>query len=299
MIRKATPQTLREYLIEYSTTREIESETIRQYEISIGRLEEWAGGEIRLDQLDELMISQWLRDYSKTVAKSTVRSKRVQIVALWRNAADDGYVDPPKRRIRTAKVVEEAPTAWTIDEVAKLRATCRKLKRRHKCGLSRAKWWELAVMIAWDTGLRWGDLVRLKVASIPAHGIFAWTQHKTKRVALCRIEPETMRLLRETLAECPRDLVLPWPASGETFREQAKRLVAKAGIRPGTWKWLRRSSGTDVEVQQFGAATRQLGHRPGSKVAYVSYVDPTIVAQAGGIVWPRPLPESPEDSPVA
>ena len=291
MIARNAPSTLREYLLEYATTREIDPESVRQYEIAIGRFEEWAGKEIRLDDLDELLISQWLRDYSRTVVAATVRSKRVMIVGLWRNAADDGYVDPPRKRIRTAKLVEQAPEAWTIDEVAALRAACRKLKRRHKCGLTRAVWWELAVMVAWDTGLRWGDLVRLPVKAIPPHGIFAWTQHKTKRVALCRLEPETMRFLRKTLADCPRDLVLPWPSSGETFREQAKRLVAKAGIRPGTWKWLRRASGTDVEVQQFGAATRHLGHRPGSRVAYVSYVDPTIVAENGGVVWPRPLPD--------
>lgn len=293
MIRKAAPETLHEYLLEYSTTREIEAETIRQYGIAIRKLEEWAGHTFRLDELDELTISTWLRDYSRTVASNTVRSKRVQILALWRNAADDGYVDPPRRRIRTAKCNLDAPVAWTIDEVAALRSACRKLKRRHKCGLPRSVWWELAVMVAWDTGLRWGDLVRLKVNAIPPHGIFAWTQHKTKRVAICRLEPETMKLFRETLAACPRELVLPWPASGETFREQAKRLVAKAGIRPGTWKWLRRSSGTDVEIQEFGAASRQLGHRPGSRVAYVSYVDPVQVAQHGRQIWPRPLPAPP------
>lgn len=290
MIRNAAPQTLHEYLGEYATTREIGPETIRQYVIAIRKLEEWAGHTFRLDELDELTISTWLRDYSRTVAANTVRSKRVQILALWRNAADDGYVDPPRRRIRTAKCCLDAPVAWTIDEVASLRAACRKLKRRHKCGLPRSVWWELAVMVAWDTGLRWGDLVRLTVKAIPPHGIFAWTQHKTRRVAICRLEPETMRLLQETLAACPRDLVLPWPASGETFREQAKRLVAKAGIRPGTWKWLRRSSGTDVEIQEFGAAARQLGHRPGSRIAYVSYVDPVQVAQHGRQIWPRPLP---------
>jgi integrase len=290
MIARRPPETLREYLQEYATTREIDAGTLRQYGISVGKLEQWAGHPFRLDELDELTISTWLRDYSQTVASSTVRSKRNQVLALWRSAADDGYVEPPRRRIRSARCVVDAPTAWTIDEVAALRDACHGLKRRHRCGLPRSIWWELAVLVAWDTGLRWGDLTRLKVSAIPPHGVFAVTQHKTRRVAICHLEDATHELLRRSLELCPRELVCPWPASGETFRTQARRLVARAGIRAGTWKWLRRSSGTDVEIQQFGAAARQLGHGPGSRVAYVSYVDPVQVAQHGRNVWPRPLP---------
>ena len=293
MICKRPPETLQEFLEEYATTREVDGETVRQYAISVRKLEQWAGHAFRLAELDELTISTWLRDYSRTVAPSTTRSKRTQILSLWRAAADDGYVERPRKRIRTARCVVDAPTAWTIDEVAQLRAACRTLKRPHRCGLPRSMWWELAVLVAWDTGLRWGDLVKLRVAAIPPHGIFTIVQHKTRRVALCRLEPGTMRLLSRSLELCPRELVLPWPASGETFRVQARRLVARAGIRKGTWKWLRRSSGTDVEIQQFGAAPRQLGHGPGSRVAYVSYVDPVIVAQHGNHVWPRPRPSPP------
>jgi integrase len=299
MIRRARPETLREYLIEYATTRAIDPETVRQYEIAIRLFEQWAGETVRLDQLEELTISAWLRDYGHGVSQTTVRNKRTMIVALWRNAADDGYIDPPRRRIRTAKIIVAAPVAWTMEEVVRLRAACRALKRPHKSGLPRSVWWELAVCVAWDSGLRWGDLVRLRVDQVPPHGICVVTQHKTGRLSIFRLAPDTMRLLAHSLAICPRDLVCPWPASGETFREQVKRLVAKAGIRKGTWKWLRRASGTDVEVQQRGAAAGHLGHRPGSRIAELYYVDPVIVAEATGFVSPRPLADAPPALPAA
>lgn len=289
MIRTMTPQTLSDYLNEYAVTREVEDSTVEQYRVAVRVFERWLGHEARLDELSELMLSTWLRDYSRTVAPATVRNKRTMIVGLWRNAADDGYIEGPRRRIRSARVVLEPREAWTIDEVSTLRATCRTLKRRHACGLPRSLWWELAVCVAWDSGLRWGDLVRLRVDQVQPDGIVCVVQHKTKRLIIGRLSTETLAILQRSLDACPRDLVCPWPGSGETFRDQVRTLVRKAGIRGGTWKWLRRGSSTDVEIQERGAAGAFLGHRGGNRIAEVYYLDPRILAAAGRMVSPRPL----------
>jgi len=285
------PQTLLEYLHEYAITRPISDETARQYRVAIGLYLRWRGSDDQpLDTLDELEVSTWLRDYGRTRAAGTVRSKRAYIMSLWRNAADDGYCDGPRRRVRLTPATAPPPVAWTIAEVDQLITTCRRLKRWHPCGLRRSEYWELAIRCAWDTGLRWGDLIAMRVRDVPPDGsVFAVVQHKTRRVAICRLESRTLDLLHASLEKVPRELVVPWPSSGETFRAQFSRLVRKSGIRPGTWKWLRRSSGTDVEVQQWGAAARHLGHADGSRIAYVHYVDPVQLAQHGDRVWPRPL----------
>jgi integrase len=300
MIRLNRPDTLNEYLVEYGLTREICAEALRQYQIAVDLFDGWRseqglGERVRLDELNELEISAWLRDYSASGrAPATVRSKRVSIVSLWRNAADEGYVDPPKRRIRSQKVIL-SPVCWDSSEVVRLLNACSLLKRTHRCGLPRRLWWELAVRVAWDSGLRKGDLFNLRVDQIPESGLFGIIQSKTKRLQVCRLDEPTLELMHKTLKLCPRELVCPWPASHETFSEQVKRLVCLAGVRPGSWKWLRRASGTDVEVQQLGAAARQLGHRPGSAVTYQSYVDPVIVATAAkNIVWPTSLPRDTE-----
>lgn len=290
MYCRAGPQTLAQYLDEYATTREIEQNTLYQYRIAVRLFEKWAGGPVALADLDELSVSAWLRDYAASgLSRTTVRNKRTMIVGLWRNAADDGYVDPPKRRIRSSRAEVAIPVAWTREEVVQLREACRKLPRKHRCGLSRAEWWELAVCVAWDSGLRWGDLVRLRVDQVRPDGLVCVQQHKTRRLAVFRLSPDTMRLLKRSLTKCPRSLVCPWMSSGETFRAQMKRLVAKSGIRSGTWKWLRRASGTDVEIQSTGAAAEHLGHRPGSRIAQLHYIDPVLLAGARGVLSPRPL----------
>jgi integrase len=112
-------------------------------------------------------------------------------------------------------------------------------------------------------------------------------QAKTGRPVSVVLSPGTLEALRVSLAACPRLLVCPWPASQETFTAQVRVLVRRAGIRAGTWKWLRRASGTDVEVQRPGAGSVHLGHAPGSRVFAESYGDPEILGRL--LPGPRPL----------
>jgi integrase len=260
MFRRQGPATLGAYAREYGLLRDVRPETLRQYQISADLLERWAGAAVPLEQLDERSVSEFLRDYSGQVAASTVRSKRNQILALWRAAAEDGFCDPPTRRVRAARVPVAPVEAWERSEVELLLEAAARLPRRHPCGLRRSAWFDLAIRVAWDSGLRWGDLVALPVAAIRPDGTASVVQSKTGRPAVFRLAPGTMEALRASLAACPRAIVCPWPASHETFLAQVRRLVKKAGIRAGTWKFIRRGSGTDVEVQRGGAGHLHLGN---------------------------------------
>lgn len=287
MFRRAGPETLGDFARRgYSLTRDVKPGTLRQYVIVADLVERWAGRPVRLDELDERSVSEWLRDYSATVKPHTVKGKKAMLLALWRAAADDGLAsEPSSRRVRRVRVPELVPTAWTKAEVERLLAAAAKLPRKHRCGLSRAVWWDLAIRVAWDSGLRWADLVALRVDAIGEDGAAAVTQNKTAKVSSFRLSATTMAALRASLAARPRELVCPWPASGETFRDQVLRLVAKAGIRAGTWRWIRRGSGTDVEQQLDGAGHRHLGNT--RRVFDQSYGDPTIIGRQ--IPTPRPL----------
>jgi len=287
MFRRSGPTTLGEYARRgYSLVRDVKPSTLRQYVIVADLVERWAGRPVRLEELDEASVSEWLRDYSATVAPHTARGKKAMLLALWRAASDDGLAaEPSARRLRRVRVPQLLPTAWTREEVEQLLAAAARLPRRHRCGLSRAAWWDLAIRVAWDSGLRWADLVALRVDGIQPDGTASICQAKTGKVATFQLSTTTLDALRATLAACPRRLVCPWPASGETFRTQVKRLVAKAGIRPGTWRWIRRGSGTDVEEQREGAGHRHLGNT--RRVFDASYGDPTILGRR--IPSPREL----------
>lgn len=280
------PLTIGQYAAEYSLLHPIRQGTARQLAISAALFERWSGAPVPLAELDERQVARWLREMEPTRSAATVRSKRVAIMVLWRAAADEGLCDPPVIRIRVARAPAASPQCWTHAEVAKIADACRSLRRRHRCGLSRATWWRLAVSVAWDTGLRWGDQVALPVSAIQADGSAWVVQAKTGTPQLIRLGAGTLSLLRESLEECPRALVCPWPASHEAFAQQFRRILTAAGLSSGSWKWLRRSSATDAERQEPGAGARQLGHRPGSRVAAVHYLDQRIC----GSDWRRPAP---------
>ena len=275
MYCKSGPATLSAYAANYNLLRDVRPETVRQYQITARLFEQWAGGPVQLVELDEQSVSAWLRDYAASgVVPETVRSKKVGLLALWRAAADEGLCDPPTRRVRSVRVPYKAPTCWTWEEVSALLTACQGLKRWHRTGLRRSAWFDLAIRMAWDTGLRKGDMLQLPVADIRPDGAVSLVQSKTGRPVICQLSPSTVEALRVSLELAPRQLVCPWLASHETFDDQFGRLVQKAGIRKGTWKWLRRASATDVELQRPGAATAHLGHVPGSRIAERSYIDP-------------------------
>lgn len=279
MFRRSGPKTLGEYVRQsYTLLRDVRPETLRQYTIAAELFERWAGGPVLLEQLDEASVSAWLRDYAATVKPATVRAKKVQILALWRAAADDGLAqEPSARRVRRVRVPAQVVTAWTREEVERLLVAAAGLPRRHPSGLSRAAWFDLAIRVAWDSGLRWGDLVALRVDAVRPDGACTVVQSKTSRPTTFRLSAATLEALAATLAVCPRTLVCPWPASHETFNAQVRRLVARAGIRPGTWKWIRRGSGSDVEAQVDGAGHRHLGNT--QSVFERSYGDQSIIGR--------------------
>lgn len=288
MFKRSGPETVGQFARQYGVLRDVEPESIRQLVIAADLFERWAGGPVPLAELDERSVSEWLRDLSATRAPATVRSKRTLLLSLWRLAADEDLCEPPRRRVRSTRVVPRPVECWSLDEVRQIVAACRRLKRWHPCGLRRATWWELAVRIAWDTALRRGDQLRLPASAIGPDGRGVIVQHKTRRPLAIRLSPESAAMLRESLLEAPRALACPWPASGEAFAQQFRRIVRLACVRDGTWKWLRRASITDCEAQHPGAGGPQGGHAPGSRITAQHYLDPRIV-WGGDPVRPRPL----------
>jgi hypothetical protein len=270
---------LRQHLNEYASRRALSREGFRQMRVAVELFERWHGKPIRLTQLTEKIVSAFLRDYGQQRSAVTVRNKRVALLALWRDAADEGLCRPPTRRIYKQQARLAPIMAWRPAEVVRLIAAARQLKRHHACGLPRSQWWELAIRVAWDSALRWGDQIALDARVIQPDGSFSVRQSKTGRVVTCRLSRATLAMLDASLSAAPRRLVTPWPASHETFNAQVRRLVAKAGIRAGTWKWLRRGSATDVERLHPGAGSAHLGHAPGSRIAEAHYFDQTILAR--------------------
>jgi integrase len=276
---------------EYDLDRGLTKESARQYRYAAKSITDWAGRAVRVGELDSDTFNRWLRDLqSGHLSPSTVANRRRHLLALWRAAADAQLCEEPPRRLRPVKIPYAPPRAWTVDEVRALLQVTEKLRRTRRGKMPRNVWWTLAVRIAWDSGLRGVDVLRLKVDDIQPDGLVVIGQSKTNRPTLFRLSTGTMRMLAESLTAHPRKLVVPWGATKESFRRQFANIVQKAGIRRGTWKWIRRSSATDVEKACPGAGASHLGHAHGSTVAAKHYIDPYIIGSRS--VCPTPLETS-------
>lgn len=288
MIR-AADTALRDFVDAYDLQRGLTKEAARQYRYAAKSMDEWAGRAVAVSELSPDLFNRWLRDLQDEgrLSPATVACRRRHALALWRAAADDRLVEEPPRRLRPAKVPYTPPRAWTVDEVREILATCGKLRRTRKGKMPRAEWWSMAVRIAWDSGLRLSDLLRLKAIDIQPDGRAVVTQSKTSRPVFVTLSPATMEALKASMAAHPRKLICQWDSSRESFRKQFAVIVRRAGVRKGTWKWIRRSSATDVERSCPGAGAAHLGHAHGSDIAAKHYIDPYIVGSSR--VAPTPI----------
>jgi integrase len=286
MFRRADSSVF-QFVEAYDLERGLTKEAARQYRYAAKSVSDWAKRPVGVHELEPDLFNRWLRDIqSSHLAPNTVANRRRHLLALWRAAADKGLCQEPPRRLRPAKVPYTPPRAWTVEEVRQLLAVASKLKRTRKGNVPRNVWWSLAVRISWETGLRLVDILRLRCDEVQPDGVMALGQSKTGRAIVCRLTPATVEMLRESLVAHPRKMICPWAKSAETFRSQFKRIVAKAGVRNGSWKWIRRASATDVEKGCPGAGAVHLGHAPGSAIAARHYLDPYIIGA------PRTAPTS-------
>jgi hypothetical protein len=86
-------------------------------------------------------------------------------------------------------------------------------------------------------------------------------QAKTGRVVVVRLRPQTLAVVdRLVVGQPPGSPVWPLWGRREAFYRAFRRLVFVAGIRPGTFRWLRRSAVTQLERIAPGQGTRLAGH---------------------------------------
>lgn len=257
---------------------------VEQLVVAVRLLDKYAGHAVTLGELSDSLANGFVDHLATDRAPATVRGRRNSILALWREAFRQGIIDVQPQRIRRIRVGHRVPQAWDWDEVAQLLATVQREKKLLRNGIGRGIYFASLVSAAWDTALRLGDLLELTTDDI-AHGRpFPVQQHKTGDAVAVSFSCGTSELVRECLDDGPpRSLVWPLWGRREAFFVMFRKMVAKAGIRRGTFKWLRRGAITDVEASGMDGS-RLAGHRSRS-VTERHYIDVSHLRPPS----PRPL----------
>lgn len=207
---------------------------------------------------------QWKTDQG--CASATIKTRRNALLALWRWAFENEILDEEPKRIRKVRLSYAGVEAWTPEEITRLIQFALEDGDNHlgTTGLPRSLYFASLVSAGYDSALRLGDMLCLKRSMIHVKnrcGYLRVIESKTNKIKQVRFYPHTMKLI-DRLWDIQPDREVIWPlwCRREQFYRSFNTLVKHAGIRKGTFRWLRRASITQVELIKPGWGTVHAGH---------------------------------------
>lgn len=227
-------RTVYDILSEYLLTHDLRGDSPGFYRRIVSVLCTWYGGAVPAEDFTATLVNRLLLAKQEAGRSSYYRrSIRAGLRALLRFARGDC------ERLRPVRCCELPADAWTAEEVFRL---------ADAAGENR-----LLVLVAYFTGLSECDLRRLRRENIGQDGVIRVSRQKTGKKVIVAIPVDL-------ISEFPSGGVLfPLATTGEWFRRQFRAVVKKAGLC-GTFKKLRRSSGTAVEIKFPGRGHIHLGN---------------------------------------
>lgn len=264
---------LREYVLTvYVPERGVSARTSGTYQKIIGSFSRFLQRPATVH--DFCQVNHWLSSVKPTLRPGTIQSYRGQIGTLWRHYWAS-HPESPRPNLRPAPRWQPIPWCWSAEEVTRLvqsAGQCRGYYGR----VSKATWWSCLIQLGWQTGLRRTDLHALRHSDLAPR--FSVSQHKSGRLVHCALSSE----LLDAIQSIPFDPIFKLPKSEEAFRQAFRSIVRRAGVRPGGFKFIRKSSGNWAEAQSPGTGCLLLGNEPRTFARH--YLDPSTVKD----VVPRP-----------
>jgi integrase len=210
------------------------------------------------------------------VAAVTRSNIRRELLTLWRFAFEQSYTDVPPLRVCRIKATPPPPRAWSLDTLRQLLAAAEQDTRPVSQRIPGLLWRDVLpcwIVIGYDTGLRFSDLLHLQGSNI-ANGCVICTAKKTGKFTIRAISPAGLELADQLSKKSPDGTLFRWALPRRRVLEKWKQFLQEQGV-VGSSRWLRRSGATYVEKTCRGEAQRFLGHS-NSALAYRHYLDQTL-----------------------
>ena len=297
-----TPATRETPLMEFLTRHYRESHDIaptsinNSYRSAVASFEAFLKRPAALADLNPATVNSWLAWLLERVSRETAHTHRRILLVLWRAAYEVEALAEYPRRVRPIKRPQRIIEGYDTEQMAELlRAADTLTGTFRQNSIERRLWWVAFLLVAWSTGLRLGDLLRIERGWVKpgedGSGRLSLVMSKTGHVIHRLLPPNAMQALeRLVLSGKPRKLCFPlWLDRREYFRE-FKALAESAGL-PGSSKWIRRGSASEVEKLSAGMARYHLGHRSAQMFDLAYRVDRIVGSHV-------PLPPQPTFAPT-
>lgn len=240
--------TLKGALTRYTLYRQLAPETVAWYSRAVSVFCGWAGGDVPLAEFNGQRISEMLLDKQRAGRSAYyVKSLRGGLVALLRDVRGDA----PIERVRSVKPSPLDPHALTVVEVERLLLAVESLPEG-------SRWrYRLMICLGYYTGLDAADIWRIERRHISDDGSLFFRRGKTGSPVFVQLPPD---VVEEIDRYCLRKgAMIRMGVSKEWFRRVMATLYARARLT-GTFKTLRKSSGSLVEQASPGTGHKHLGN---------------------------------------
>lgn len=166
------------------------------------------------------------------------------------------------RSVRPVRLERLHPRSWTPAEVAKI------IARADILPDYKVVFYRKITAFGWHSGMSKNDLHRVEAAHLAPDGTLVFDRHKTGVTIVAWVPPSVWAGLPTAGPLFPRR----W--SEEQFRRDFNRMVRAAGLH-GSFKQLRKSSGTEADIRSNGAGHTHLANS--RKVFEAHYQDRTRI----------------------
>lgn len=273
---------LADLLAEYASLTTLAPNTLRLHTAGVVQFGRTLGhAATTADFLDANLAAHASRRIAEGRARATVNAEFCKLLALWRFAAKQRYVEKWPQ-VKAPRIPERAALAWTRTELARVFAAT---QLAGPVGdVPGHVWWGALLSCLWDSGERITAMLSLAWSGVDLDGctILIPAEHRKGQTCdrIYRIAPETA----EQLAKLPRDRPpFHWPYSLCTLWGRYKRQLTLAGLphdRRSKFHRIRRSTASHYEAAG-GNATELLGHS--SRKVTRAYLDPRITGPAPAV----------------
>jgi integrase len=260
-------------------------ESVRLLRHAITQFSRWLGRPALLDDLDDLVVSQWLTKRAEKLSPNSVARERSGILALWNFAQARGLV-----RLRPAVapelIPERVPRAFTTDELARLADAARQASGWIG-PVPASIWFPALIAVGLETGERINAILQTPrhCWNRPTLTVPAAVRKGRRQERVYELSPEACNLVDQVVAHAG-PTVFWWVASGNALRKRWKTITRRAGVGDGRevqFHALRRSTASHLAAAGFDA-TAFLGHSS-DRITRRSYLDPRVVDASRPKAW--------------
>jgi integrase len=305
--------TLRELLIDrVAPLKNLSDRTTAMYLSTLDRFRDFLGHEPTVDDLDDLVVSKFLRwrqvtQHSKwkLISPASLAKDSAHLRSLWGWLAKKRWKKSNGELLEfpdyaRPKVPRPVPKAFKAEDLARLVATAR-TRKGYIAGVPAAWYWPTKIMAMFQTGERIGAVLEIRWAQVDfeRHTLtFLAASRKGRSETLTRpITPELSRMLA-TQKGAPNERVWPWLDDREMLSLYGSlRVLCKlAGVEYHPFHSIRKSTASYLKRAGI-SAKKQLGHSS-EEMAEHHYYSEDIVGRENNLEH-LPDIDRPQQPPAA